>query len=525
MNGHYKAYLVLMGLLLTVSVVTSTTAQGDDSIWFWAWRSYDMDVEQPEDQRGDLLAFTPDGVVNVLLENVFPVVLERVDENEAFVSGKTGNTYHLYYLTPTQAVEVVELFQQSYIDEWYPNAIYEGYAYFTPEILPAGENQFLIADRKRDQYVIFDTIENTTFSVDLRPWCNDDCVRVSADGRFIRYRVSQTDPMQSSIFPDPGENELPYQLYEYDTLMQTERLIHEQEAIEFAAGRETPPRGDCTPDVDGDYWYCELFLDDGNNPIWVADEKYIVDAVGNREDINPDWQLRALNDRWYFLDLDRVRDDCDPCIINVFLDGNLIPAFQFLTPPREEFAFWYDEVQMLSEQHLLPNPTGRPKYALSRSGELTELGLRACCADPISQDYYDEETGWMVVINTSDPEAARTEIWSTRPLERIASLPADIQPGVQSTFREYSLVLFSMSPGGNPAIVYSYIDEALYEFELAGRWDYIDAFEGGALLVNRGDAYLSNSTYAVASDGIYHWTPTEGLTLLIDGAIQILRRF
>jgi len=511
----WKAFLAV---IFTMATVRSTLAQPEDPIWFWVWRSYDLDVEKSEDQRGDLLAFTPDGTVNVLLENIFPIFLQRIDDDGAFVVGKIDEAYRLYYLTSTQAIQVVELFDQDYVDEFRSMAIYDGYSYFAPEIIPAGEDKFLIADTKRNQYTVFDTEQHNTISVDLRAWCKDDCVRVSADGRYIRYRVSPSDPMQSRGFPDPGEDDLPYQIYEFDVVAGSERLIYEQTVTDFVV---TPPQADCTPDQYGDRWYCELFLDDGNNPIWVSDEKIIVYADGTTEPVNPDWKLRVLENRWYFLDLDRVRDDCDRCVINVFPDGNEAEGFQFDIPPREEFAFWYG-AEMLSEYHLTPGLNATPIRALSRSGEVTELGRRPCCADPIGQDFYDPATGWLVLINASDPDNAHTEIWNTRPLGRIASFSANnIQPGVRSTFRDYSLVLFDRSPGGGPAVAYSYIDEVLYEFDFIEYRRYIDAFAGGVLVVDLGDDYWNDRTFAVANDGIYRWTPTEGETLLIDGAVSV----
>lgn len=515
MNRLNKLYLTLIGVIAILIVVAPTQAQDEDNVWYWAWRSYDLAVEEPEDQQGDLLAFKPDGTINVLLEYVFPVVLERVDESTAFVSGKIDDTYRLYYLTSTQAVEVIELFEQTYIDDLYQNAIYEGYAYFTPEIIPAGETSFLLADKKRNRYFIYDTIENTTLPLDLRPWCNDDCVRVSADGRFIRYRVSQTNPMRSLVSYDPGENTLPYQLYEYDTVTQTERIIHEQVAITFVEGEEAPPRGDCTPDTTGSFWYCELFVNGGN----VADEKYVVDAVGNIESINPNWQLRVLDGHWYFLDLDRNRADCDPCVINVFPDGYIAASFQFVVPPVEEFPIWYGEVQMLSEQQLLPNPTGQPMYALSRSGELTELGMRPCCADPISMDYYDEKNGWMIlwyVSNSNEQLPNETVIWQTQPFNQFATFPGLIETGTGgATFRDYSFVFSD--------VVYSYFDAVLYDLDFVEPMQPIDAFPGGALLYDRGDA--DPFTMAVENDAIYRWTPQENLMLIVDGASPIQRRF
>lgn len=517
--------LLYTTITFAVLSVKPAIAQPSDLIWFWVWRSYDLDVETVEDQRGDLVAFTPDGMVNVLLEDVFPVVLRRMTDSSAFVGSKIGDTYTLYYLTPTQAFPVMELFDQNYVDEFRNYAIYDGFRYYMPQIIPAGDDHYLIADTKRDQFAMFDTVSHATTHYDLRPWCNEECVRVSADGRYIRYRVSPFDPMHSSTFFDPGENALPYQLYEFDTVTQTERLIYEEAAREFDEG-EGAPRTDCTPDRYGERWYCALFLDDPDTPVWVAAEKRIIHADCRIEGVNAEWQMRVVDDRWYFLDLDKDRysEGCDPCVINVYPDGSEADSFQFQMPPSEALTIWYEEVDMLSEQHLMPNPIGSPKYALSRSGELTELGERYCCTDPISFDFYDKSSGYLVSYNLSTSE---TQIWNTRPLDLIATFSSHSEfviPGVKSTFRDYSLVVYRENRSGPPHATYSYLDQRIYEFEHPmniGYFSYIDAFPGGVLLAGHGDRLWFGQMYRLDGDAIYRWTPADGAALVVDGAVPI----
>jgi hypothetical protein len=519
---------MLLLSLFVIIVAKPTFAQSPNEVWFWAWRSYDLKVEHVEDQRGELLAFTPTRTVNVLLKNVFPVVLQRIDDDQAFVLGKIDNTYSLYYLTSTQAITVMELFDQSYVDELRNYVLYDGYRYFAPEIIPAGESRYLIADKKRKQYTIFDVEKNSTMSVNLRAWCNEECVRVSIDGRYIRYRVSPSDPRgMLPSFYDRDENALPYQIFEYDIEAQTERLIYEQKAIDRQA---TPPIADCTPDQYGGRWYCELYLDDSHSPGWIADEKQIVSVDGTIETVPSVWRLELLNRRWYFLDLDRIPENNQPCLdcpVRVHPDRLESPSFQFIesqlghTSLQNGYLAFGSNFRLLSEQHIgLGLRQGGPFYAVSREGEVTEMGVRHCCADPISQDYYDESKGYLVTYNRS---VKQTQIWNTRSLELIGGFSGDIVPGVRSTFRDYSLVLFK-DLGSTPSVVYSYTDTALYEFNFTKAFGYIDAFSGGVLLVDYGDRDLLNPNYAATNDAIYLWTPSEGETLLIDGAVPILVR-
>jgi hypothetical protein len=124
----------------------------------------------------------------------------------------------------------------------------------------------------------------------------------------------------------------------------------------------------------------------------------------------------------------------------------------------------------------------------------------------------------MITINVDEQ---RTEVWNTRSLERVASLPIDISPGVRSTFRDYSLVLYDYAA----AVAYSYLDDLLYSFELDEYREYIDAFPGGVLMAGFGDNryrdMAEDEAYRLDDDAIYRWTPDEGETLLLKGAIPI----
>lgn len=66
-------------ILLGVVLLSASVVRGDSQYWYWAWRPYDLQVEDGEDQRGDLIAFSPDGTTSVLLSEVYPVVLRRAD--------------------------------------------------------------------------------------------------------------------------------------------------------------------------------------------------------------------------------------------------------------------------------------------------------------------------------------------------------------------------------------------------------------------------------------------------------------
>jgi hypothetical protein len=507
-----KALLFCLGISFLL-VSTAIQAQSQREIWYWAWRSYDLEVENPEDQRGDLLAFTPDGTVNVLLEEVFPIALERIDDTTAFVGGKIDDTYSYYYLTPTQAIPVLELFNQSYVDEMQEEARYNGgYSYLMPNVLQAGNNRFLLVDTKRDIYTIADVSENVTTPIELGAVCEDNCVRISQDGRYIRYRVMSP------------ENLFQYRIYEHDTQTDIERLVYEQEWIQNDSGRN-PPRAECTPDQFGEKWYCELYLDDDVNLVFVADEKIIIHTNGSIENINLEWVLRILDGRWYFLDLDRFPGGCDDCTVTVYPYRDEGSDFEFYIPSSHMGNPSSFNAQLLSEEYLGIGFTFRTAYAVSRSGELTELGTPHCCTDPTSMDFYDETFHYLVSYNQTTKS---TQIWDTRSLTLIGTFAgAEITPGVGSTFRDYGLVVYNYGTGYLPHAVYSYLDERLFIYEYPtgteGYSFHIDAFPGGTLLASYGDDIFSwwDSNYRVEGDGIYLWTPDDRAGLIIDGAIPI----
>ena len=509
-----KAFLFCIGISFLL-VSTTVQAQSQLEIWYWAWRSYDLEVEHPEDQRGDLLAFKPDGTVNVLLEDVFPIALERIDDTTAFVGGKIGDTYSYYYLTSTQAIPVLELFDQSYVNETRQEARItgDGYKYFTPDTIRTNDNRFLLVDARRGIYAITDISENTTTLLELGEVCADDCIRVSEDGRYIRYRVT------------PPENfGLPYQIFEYDTQTNTERLVYEQEWITTDSWRN-PPRAECTPNEYGERWYCELYIDNEVPYSFVADEKIIIHTNGNVENINLEWVLRILDNRWYFLDLDRFPGGCDDCVVTVYPYQNETSTFEFYVPTSHIADVSSYNAQLLSEQYIGVGFPHGTVYAISRSGELTELGNWHCCADPVGFDFYDETYHYLVSYNQT---AKATQIWDMRSLELLGTFAgADVTPDIQSTFRDYGLVVDNYGVSYSPHAVYSYLDERLYVYEyptgVDGYGFHIDAFHGGMLLASYGDNmdYWYDSKYRVDGDGIYRWTPDTGAVLIIDGAIPI----
>ena len=343
----------LFTLTLWYPIASPSSAQTDDQIWFWAWHSYELDdIETLYDQRGDVFAYTPDGMTVSLLENVYPAYIERISDSTAFVIAGSDELYSLYYMTPSGAQYVIDLFTQSYVEEYQREAIYSGFSFYAPEIIPVANGNFLIGDTRQEIYLIYDPTDDSYTEYDLRSWCDDNCVRVSEDGRYIRYHVTPTD------------DSLPYQLYEFDTETNTELLLFEQEEVSYESG-DTPPWANCTPDQFGERWYCELYLDDGINWIGTADEKFIIYSNENIEVIDSDWQLRILNNQWHFIDLDRDRSECDPCTISVFPDGDETQMFQFIIPSRDEFNPWYGQAILLSEEHLIPNPVTSPTYAMS----------------------------------------------------------------------------------------------------------------------------------------------------------------
>ncbi|MEM9952352.1 MAG: hypothetical protein AAF846_12155 [Chloroflexota bacterium] len=538
-----KKTLIMSILLLLGFTSSSVEAQNVSPIWFWAWRSYDMDVENiPTDQRGDVITYTGYGETNILLENVFPIGLQRMSNSTAFVAGKIDKDYSLYYLTPNEAVYITALFDQNYVDERRNYAIYSGFEYYMPDIIPAGDSTFLIADRRQDNYFLFDVETQAIQILDLRAWCYDECIRISEDGRYIRYRVSAYDSLVPSAIYNEGENELPYQLYEYDTFTGIETLFYEQLFIEYIEGMQRPPQANCTPDKFGERWYCEIFIEDPDTPGWLPDEQIIVHHTGETQTINPNLHLRSLNNEWYFLDLYRDLvpiNGCASCVITVYDSYTFDPISAFEIPSSESTSFEYvdqiisDRVQLISESIIgfgFPYPSSKA-YIMTFESEIIEIGYRHCCSDPISMDFYDYKTGFVVSVNQENEDANyKTQLWNTTIPELIAEFPVEVNPGIDSTFRDYSLVLY----GRLTFHVYSHLDETLYEivYSAENPRNYIDAFHGGfilasygneleyGLLVN-GDWSAAGSGYQLENDGIYVWTPEHGEQLLIDRAIPI----
>jgi hypothetical protein len=511
-----------LAILLLVAFSFAPVVRGDSEYWHWAWRPYDLEVEDAEDQRGDLIAFSPDGTTNVLLSDVYPAVLRRIDDAHAFVGARTDDQWSLYYLSSTSAQQVIELFEHQYLTEHKSEAIYQGYGYFIPDFMPMDADQFLIFNTDLDVYAIYNASSGQTTRLDLRRWCDRDCVRVSQDGRYIRYYVRGEDPYYVRLstyrsFTYPIPQTLPYQLYEYDTVTQTEQLFYEQEVVDVIDEGRTPSHGGCTPDQHGDRWFCTVYIDDDETPYLVADRKFIVHPDGQIEDVDINWQLRVLDQLWYFLDLDSSPWGCSDCTVSVYPDGNLEQAFEFRIPDNEASISSFN-VQMLSEQHLLTNPSYEPMYAISRSGELTELGVGDCCSDPISSDLYDPLTGFMIVLDRNNDY--QVSIWDTRSFVEVATFPEGY-PGVRHAFQDQAVVLLTFEHFFNIYSMYSLIDQRAYIFDLEERRDFLDAVPGGALLVDRGSDYQLASTYQAQDDGIYIWTPDEGETLLIEGAIKI----
>ncbi|MCA9909827.1 MAG: hypothetical protein KC519_14315, partial [Anaerolineae bacterium] len=493
--------------------------RGESEYWYWAWQSYDLEVEDREDQRGDLIAFTPAGTVNVLLSDVYPVELSRIDDAHAFVGARIDDQWSLYYLSSNSAHQVIELFDHSYMTEHGLGTIYRGHRYFIPDFMPMDESSVLVFNTDFDIYAIYDAVSGETARLNLRPWCRRDCVRVSADGRYIRYYVRGDDPYYVRLstyrpFTYPIPRTLPYQLYEYDTITQTERLIFEQDVVDEG---QTPPAGGCTPDEHGDRWFCTLYIDDDETPDVVADRKFIVYTDGHIEDVNADWQLRVLDQQWYFLDLDSSPLGCSDCIVRVYPDGNMEESFEFIIPENEASISSFN-VQLLSEQRLLTYPAFDPMYAISRLGELTELGVADCCSDPISSDLYDPRTGFMIVIDRNHDY--QRNIWDTRSFTKVATFPVGY-PGVRQAFRDRAVVLLAFEPFFNTYSMYSLIDQQAYIFGLEERRTFMDAIPGGALLVDWGSDYQLAITFQAQDDGIYIWTPDEGETLLVDSAVSV----
>lgn len=511
-----------LAILFLVAFSFAPIVRGESEYWYWAWRSYDLAVEESEDQRGDLIAFTPNGTTNILLSDVFPAVLRRVDDTHAFVGIRQDNEWSLYYLSPDSAYRVMDLFEHSYLVEHRSEAVYQGYEYFIPEFMPMNDGKFLIFSTDHDIYAIYDVASEQTTLLDLRPWCDRDCVRISENGRFIRYYVRGEDPYYVRLstyrpFSYPIPQTLPYQLYEYDTVTQTERLFYEQTAVNTIEEDPPPSSGGCIPDQYGDRWFCTLYIDDDETSYLVADRKFIVHTDGRIEDVNSNWQLRVLDQQWYFLDLDSNPFGCSDCTVSVYPDGNVERSFEFSIPDTEASVSSFN-VQLLSEQHLLANSLSGSMYAISRSGELTKLGVGDCCSDPISSDLYDPRTGFMIVIDLDNNY--QRSIWDTRSFIEVATFPIGY-PGVRQAFRDRAVVLLTFEPFYNVYGMYSLIDQRAYIFDLEEKRALLGAIPGGALFVDMGSDYQLVSTYQAPDDGIYIWTPEEGEQLLIEGAVSI----
>ncbi|MCU0481875.1 MAG: hypothetical protein MUE54_11810, partial [Anaerolineae bacterium] len=324
-----------------IFLFSSIVAGEDGEYWNWAWRSYDLEVEYPEDQRGDLIAFLPDGTINTLLSDIYPVLLKRINDSTAFVGIRQGDEWYLYYLSADSAHPVILLFDHAYYIEIEPFlGHYAGYDYFVPDFMPIGDEKFLIFNTNLEIYAIYDVASNQVMSLNLKPWCDRDCVRVSEDGRYIRYYVRGDDPYYTrlrtyQLSTYPPLRTLPYQLYEYDIVTQTERLFHEQVMTDTNEEDGISSWGGCTPDEYGERWFCTVFLNQSLELTPVPSRKFIVDTNGYIEDVNLNWSLQVLDRQWYFLDMGSEMFGCWKCVITVYPDSNRDESFEFIIPENE----------------------------------------------------------------------------------------------------------------------------------------------------------------------------------------------
>ena len=108
------------------------------------------------------------------------------------------------------------------------------------------------------------------------------------------------------------------------------------------------------------------------------------------------------------------------------------------------------------------------------------------------------------------------------PLELIGEFSVNLQPGVGSTFRDYSVVIRGWDFSDEDAysqVVYSHLDQELYTFGLDNTLQYIDAFVGGVLLYE----FIYNYEGSGSLNGnIYRWTAEDGETLFIEDVIPLV---
>lgn len=522
--------ILLFCILLSLSLNSiAVFANSEREIWYWAWRSYDLDVEESEDQRGDLLAFTPDGEVNVLLEDIAYGFVQRIDDTTAFVSYEVDEAFHLYYVDSQSAQFITEI-----------SHLIRNHAPF----IRVDETTYLIVDKSIDLYLLYDFNQHSSRELTLQGWCEPDCIRISEDGRYIRYLVQ--DNYGNPRILQPSFTLLPYQIYEYDLHTDTKRLIYEQQLIQVDGF--DPSLGGCTPDQFGEHWYCELFINDNRNYTRLADEKFILSLDGSIETVPIEWILRVQNKRWYFLDIDRNEREssCVDCPITVYPDGDETQSFQFALPNQDtsdvssrfdnlNFLDWHMWVRFYSEDYLAYY--GNSTTILARSGETYDIGNYFCCATP-KFDQVNDEIGIRITVfgQHQAQEGLPVQVWNTRTMELMGAFPSGVYPRVGyngATFRDYSIFLEQSQNdyGYGLGPVYSYLDEVWYTIELEDEAEgyftagsYIDAFSSGVLLTGYGEfSREERNALSYPDDAIYRWTPTDGATQLIEDAIALKR--
>jgi hypothetical protein len=292
---NLSAFIVLT-ILLFGSFSPSAGTQNEQK-WFWAWIT---DSQQ-------LVAYSPDGTVNPLLDEIYPFRLKRIDNETAVVMGKKGDEYGVYVVSSTTAYLASILYDEDHVITLRENS------QISDMTGPPGVNAIALADNKiffwnqeLGKTFLFDRLSHETTSLNLEHW---EDLRASQDGQFLHYRVQYETENRLNIR---------WVLYEYDIINHTTRSIFTRDETVSPDDISVVER--CTPNRYGERWYCVKSLGRYNGSLPVSTTSIIThDGEEKPIDINLHFQVTPLGE-WYFLKSDHYDMGCgEGCVVELYL--------------------------------------------------------------------------------------------------------------------------------------------------------------------------------------------------------------
>ncbi|MBA3872949.1 MAG: hypothetical protein H0X30_27775 [Anaerolineae bacterium] len=349
--------------------------------WYWAYIEKNQQV----------ISYNVSGNVHVLLEGVGPSNLYRIDDDTAVVMIWRTHQFSAYVLTSDNAYLVSELYSGEFPDD--------------PLAHPAGVQALalmypymLIWNFDYSSHFIFNRETHTVEKLNLDRW---ETVRVSADGRYLRYFIDD----------EKGNNlKLHWRLVEYDVVKAVARTIFERK-------EDKPAEADsiyegCKPDTHGEKWFCEqsigIYPANGGMPL---SKRQIIHIDGHTEDIENNQYLKvSASGDWFILTSDNYYNHCDKTctfkITNYSTGHTQTYSVSQMAPPQEvDFNLFYSEV--LDDGHLLlvgSFQTGSANYLLQDKTKLIYLGVTPCC-DFV---HMSNDGRWRIIYDVRKPKQPST---------------------------------------------------------------------------------------------------------------------